>query len=559
MKLKVLFVSESPFVGTGYGVYTDNVLKRLADTGKYDLALHAIYGPINDIRARRLPYIYYGNQPLNPNDQEYKSYHNAQFGGWRFNHICCDFRAHCVQDLRDVWMSHFIGSSPLREYYKFLFMSTVDSYPQMLSWLPFYTNCDVMLNYSEFGTQTLIEQGGGKINTCGEAPASVDYNIFFPVRDKKSLKAKFGLNPDSHIIGTVNRNQVRKLYPDLFDAFKQLLDKYHQNGQNDLVNRTFLYCHTCYPDLGWNIPKLLLDYGITNKVYFTYQCERCKHIFPSLFQDIKTLCPKCKIYSASMPSTQNGISRENLAAIINTFDLGVQVAVCEGQGIFQNEVAACGIHFLSVDYSAMHDIVNNLKGSPIPVQRMFHDHTLEVQRALPDNAILCDMMHKYFNKPAAERTKLGYSCYLASRKKYDWDFTTKKWMEYLDKINPDEQEAKWKQPPKLHQPILNIPNIPKNSDFVKWCLINILGDPKQIESHLYMRILRDLNFGFTSDNYSDLLLEFNQKAVKNQFGREQVVKFLLYHAELKNKWEKIRCGIDPFPMNDTIKYAINKK
>ena len=32
-----------------------------------------------------------------------------------------------------------------------------------------------------------------------------------------------GLDPDCKIIGTVMRNQRRKLYPDLFEAFKKFL------------------------------------------------------------------------------------------------------------------------------------------------------------------------------------------------------------------------------------------------------------------------------------------------------------------------------------------------
>ena len=101
--------------------------------------------------------------------------------------------------------------------------------------------------------------------------------MYKPVEDKRKHKQFVGLDPDCKIIGTVMRNQRRKLYPDLFEAFKKFLDKAEDKNY-------YLYCHTSYPDLGWDIPELLNEHGIGSKVLFTYICPETKKPFVSVFK-----------------------------------------------------------------------------------------------------------------------------------------------------------------------------------------------------------------------------------------------------------------------------------
>ena len=56
-----------------------------------------------------------------------------------------------------------------------------------------------------------------------------------------------GINPEWKVIGTVMRNQRRKLFPELFEAFGKYLKKTQDKN-------TYLYCHTSYPDNGWDLP-----------------------------------------------------------------------------------------------------------------------------------------------------------------------------------------------------------------------------------------------------------------------------------------------------------------
>ncbi len=98
-------------------------------------------------------------------------------------------------------------------------MPTVDAAPQARQWVATYQSADACLTYSDWAGEVLKKQSGGKIKYLGSSPPSA-HPAYQPIDDKISLKQSFNVDVDSKIIGTVMRNQRRKLYPDLFAAFR---------------------------------------------------------------------------------------------------------------------------------------------------------------------------------------------------------------------------------------------------------------------------------------------------------------------------------------------------
>ena len=72
------------------------------------------------------------------------------------------------------------------------------------------------------------------------------------------------------------RNQKRKLIPELLYSFRQTLDTLEKDNY-DLGKKLYLYLHTSYPDAGWDIPELLKQTRLANKVLFTYFCRSNNH------------------------------------------------------------------------------------------------------------------------------------------------------------------------------------------------------------------------------------------------------------------------------------------
>ena len=171
-KKRVLFVSECHGLASGFGTYSKQVLPRLAATGKYELAEFASYGkPENG----NVDWLYFCNSPENEEEQNaFNQHHANHFGYWRFDKVVLTFKPDIVLTYRDPWMDEWIEHSPLRPFFNWIWMPTVDSAPQKRKWLETFSNCDALLAYSEYGEKTLTEQFNGTLNVLGCASPAID-------------------------------------------------------------------------------------------------------------------------------------------------------------------------------------------------------------------------------------------------------------------------------------------------------------------------------------------------------------------------------------------------
>jgi glycosyltransferase involved in cell wall biosynthesis len=419
-----------------------------------------------------------------------------------------------VCDIRDFWMLDFAERSPFRKYFKWCVMPTVDARPQARQWVATYEGADACLTYSDWAGGILEDQSGGKINYLGSAPPSA-HPAYQPVSDKKAHKEGYGLDPDCKIIGTVMRNQRRKLYPDLFEAFKSFLDQSEDKNY-------YLYCHTSYPDLGWDIPELLQQNEIASKVLFTYVCPETKNVFPSLFRGAVQESPFTKQYNAQLCSVKNGASYDQLASVINLFDLYVQYANCEGFGLPQVEAAACGIPVMSTDYSAMESVVRKLSGTPLKPKALYKELETGCYRAVPDNDLAAKEFKRFFSLSEEEQAKQGAKTRECFMKHYQWNLSGKKWEDYFDSVEVLPTEITWGSPasssPSATKP--NFEEVTQNiSDLSKWLIVEVLHRPDLVNSFFEARLIRDLTYRNATGSTGGMYFNENSAAFDGQNTR----------------------------------------
>lgn len=589
-KPRILYVGEATFLATGYSVYGMEVLSRLHATGKYELAELACYAKNDDPRAKQLPWKFYGNEP-HERDHLFNSKKTNEFGSFSFEQVCLQFRPDVVFDVRDHWMLEFEERSPFRPYYKWVIMPTVDASPQHEQWLATFMNADAVFSYSDWGAKVLKEEGGGLIKCHGSASPGADLATFTPM-DKKALRQKFRFDDDVQIIGTVMRNQGRKLYPELIEAFCGFL----KAAPPEMAQKTYLYLHTSYPDQGWDIPRLIKKYGVGCRTLVTYKCQRCQVAFPSFFMDVSAPCQKCGLPTARMPNVQEGVNRETLSRTINFFDVYVQYANSEGFGMPMVEAASCGVPVFATDYSAMSDVVRKVNGYPIRVSAYRMDNDFGCMRAIPDNKDLIDKWIKFFSLSESERHRKSQQARQGVEKHYTWEQTAKKWETVFDKLTsetystspitnipsrsmgtaqnpsllkgvaaegksgpktPWELEkplersessvvSRWDSPPTIHHPA-TLPTEPfaNNEEMVRWAISNVLGRPELTNTYLSVRLIRDLNWGLSArslagGNYHNELSVITKRSDLQKFGPEDMIRELTLMCEERNKWEQRR-------------------
>lgn len=552
-KKRILFCSEATFLNTGYATYTREILNYLHSTGKYELAELAAYGQRNDPRAFNIPWKYYGVQPNiecepRASQEELNAYNSAgtnQFGEWMFESVCLDFMPDIVCDIRDFWMLDFAERSPFRSFFNWVIMPTVDARPQARQWIATYSGADAVLTYSDWAGDVLLKQSGGKMRYWGSSPPSA-HPAYKPVENKKLHKLGMGINPEYKIIGTVMRNQRRKLYPDLFEAFRKFLDKAQSK-------KYYLYCHTSYPDLGWDIPELILQNDLSAHVLFTYICPETRKPFPSLFRGAVAQSPFTGKWGSTLSNVKNGASYEDLSAIQNLFDLYTQYANCEGFGLPYVEAAACGIPVCGTDYSAMESEIRKLEGYPIKPAALYKELETGCLRAVPDNDLAAEYFLEFFEKLTDEdRENIGKRTRKNFEKHFQWDMSGSKWENIFDSMPIRPIEQTWASQPRILQPD------PKPSDeqvngaeptkLAQFLIANVLKDPSKLNSFFESRLIRDLTYKSTTGSTGGMYFNESSQAFDG-VGHRQGFDFNLAYNQMTfqrnriNQWEQQRMNV----------------
>ena len=533
-KRRVLFIGEASFLATGFSTYWHEVIKRLHETGEFEIAELGSYAHDDDPRCAQVPWKFYPIAPARSNQsamQQYMSKPTNQFGEQRFDDVCLDFKPDIVCGIRDWWMDEFILRAPSRYNFSFIWMPTIDGEPQRELWLDSYLKCDRVLTYSEYGMNLLKQTGRRGTNLVTIASPGADLETFKPPEDKKQHKANLGIDPTSIIVGTVMRNQKRKLYYDLVEGFAKWLNLSKNKGHVSLAKRTFLYLHTSYPDVGYDIGKAIRDFKIGNKVIMTYLCKNCQTVYPAFFSGELMICRKCGKLAAHPPNAEHSCPRNVLADIMKTFDLYVQYSICEGWGMPLTEAQACGVPTMAVRYSAMEDHLLSPTAIPIEVERFFWESIIETEqrRALPSNTDFVSKLDRFVKQSEAvrdEKARLtrAYVKELVPTYGQDapmcrrgWERTAAIWGQVIRETTIKNQQDTWLCPtPRINRPNLIPPsNDMNNSEFVNWVIGKVWNRPDMLRTHFSSEWLKSLNSG--SQTVGDRRMPFNRKAFVEHF------------------------------------------
>lgn len=485
---KILFCTESSHIKSGYGIYAKEIISRLYSTGKYDIAEFASFSDMATAFKHPTAWKFYPNA-VSPEDERYESYKSSysnQFGHWRFDIVCCDFKPDIVIDFRDPWMFEHEAFSSVRNFFKWLIMPPVDSIPQKNDWIRTFAGADLVIPYTKWAKQEFEKYN---INLYPEpALAGVDHDSFRPM-DKIELREKYGLDQNDFVIGSVMRNQKRKMIPELFECISNL------STQNQNIK---LYLHTTYPEAsGWNIPELLVEHNVLEKVLFTYKCKKCNKVSPSYFQGPQKLCPHCHGLTAVMSHPSNGVQPTEMAEIYNLFDVYVQYAICEGFGMPQVEAGCCGIPVFSIDYSAMSEVVDSIGGEKIQPLAIMYELESGAKRASHNNKALIDSIKNYRKLSDNEKNSVKNNTRINTLCNYSWDNTSMVWEKAIDYLMQQPNKYNWD----THQPYevanaIDIDTNQNNYEIAKYIVFEVIKDKNLMRTNFVQKIIRDADIGF---------------------------------------------------------------
>ena len=536
-KPNVLWVSEASFLNTGFSVLSKEILERLLKTWKFHIYEFGSYAKTSDPRKNGIEWPFFGAMPEDHEQelvQRYSQSQTGQFGETLFEKVCLQVRPDIVIASRDFWMDEFILRSAYRHNFKIIWMPTIDGFPQKSEWMDKYSQeVDRILTYTQFGKDQLLKQQPD-MEVFDIVRPGVDHELYKPM-DKIQCRRELGVPEDAHVITSVMRNQRRKLFPDLIETFADYLKYCIEKEDWDKANKTYLYLHTSYPDVGFDIGRHIIKNGVANRVLMTYYCRHCGNCYADFFRSEMTTCKRCGNLSAFAPNTSYGVTREQLAKVHNISDLYVQFSISEGYGIPIAEAKSCGVPALAVDNSAMTEHVKNMPGcDTIKVKTLFHEPIIETEqeRALPDHKDAVRKIYNFFCTKPESRIAYAKQVRQDVIDNHSFDRAAKVFEKALDSLSYDEsQKTTWLNPDKnfLHMPS-ELPQFRTHSDMVDWLIVNVIKKPELLGRYFRNQLIKGLNTG---------VLRMDRHREK-RMNPEECVNMFQEMVNKHNYWEDIR-------------------
>lgn len=532
--MRVLAITDFSELATGYGVYCKELLTGLQARGHEIIEL-ACGCTDNDPKLNNVKWTVIANQP-SKNSKARKAYDElplSEYGAWQFEDLCITHKPDTILLFRDIWFDEFVLRSPLRDYFSVVCMPAIDAEPQNKNWLKWYEKPDSVLCYTQWGLD-MMKNSGYNIPTYKIAPP-IAPKEFNRLPNKERFKQALNLG-DIRIAGFVGRNQKRKLFPDLYQAFSQYL-------KEEPDSNVYLYCHTSYPDRGWELDEEISKYGISNRVLFTYICQNCRFIEPSLFRGASSYCIRCQ-YNNSMVLSRGDVSLSNteMCKIYNLFDLYIQYAQNEGYGMPLAEAAACGVPGVAVDYSAMSEVCKLINGKLIPVIG-FHQE-LETGRkfAIPDNTVLIQYLKDFFSQSYQMQDRDGILARILYQQNWSFDKTIDTWDEAIKNV---KAKLPWNSPARIYPIPENVIQNVDNTYFAKWLIASVLRQPELLGTEIELRLIRDLNNQITvggcgGQYYHEHNGIINSHVKYEKFDRNIAFNVFRNMLAVRNKWEELR-------------------
>jgi glycosyltransferase involved in cell wall biosynthesis len=401
-KPRIVMVSDSPTLHTGMGKVVREVALGLHKTGKYEII---VLGWGYNADPHPFPFTI-----LPASSRDFGRGGFPEAGIASFDQRIMQLQPDIVWALGDAWMLNWIKDSSVRNKFKYIQYMPIDGSPVPQYWCGWLKHIDQLVLYSKYG-QKEMELADPTINTkliyhgvhpdvyyplSQEVKNNIKKQIVYHTIEGKSLVQKVGLPEDSFIVGTVARNQPRKNFDKIIKSFA-IFAKDKPNAR--------LWLHAAIQDAAYNLADLAYMFGVGDKVCFT---------------------PGYNLV--------NGLSDQDLNAVMNIFDVGLQMTQGEGFGIPILDLMSCGIPQVLPDYSSH---VEWCKDASIlipldPIDDFITGIPHPCERAIQKVSLTVDGLNKLYNDKDL-RKKLGEN----GRKVAEtmtWNVTIPQWENVIDEV-----------------------------------------------------------------------------------------------------------------------------
>lgn len=317
--MKILYVGDSPTVSTGFGVVSYNVINELIKLG-HEITVLGINHYGNPYNQKKYPYMIY---PCDKGGIE------AMYGYRKLWWLVQEINPDLIFFLNDPWVieKYFEFKPEEIPDRKMIAYYPIDAGPMKKRWMQLLEDkFDAQICYSHFAENVVVSALGHRPKNLHQIYHGVDTKTFFPV-NQFVARSKLGIPLESFVVGMVARNQPRKRFDLLINAFAKFAkDKPEAK----------LYLHTAIDDVGFDLFDLVKQAGLDG--------DDKRMIFT----------PDVRV--------DKGVPPEMLNMIYNSFDVNALISLGDGFGLPVAESMACAVPQLVNDHSCLKELIEASNG-----------------------------------------------------------------------------------------------------------------------------------------------------------------------------------------------------
>ena len=511
-KKKIVLQTNAPFIKTGLGENGRYLMKYLLKTGKYDIVYYGTNRVFeNDPLLQRMPCKTYGCLPADPavldslNNNPFHA-REIMYGSYFIDKIIDQEKPDIWWESDDIWSTNGYANRPWFNKVNVVYHKTIDSLPVMEE---AFAQAKTTPNYFVWADFAAKEMNKIDPNLNIKRIYGIfDTEHFAPItqREKAILRARFNLDPKTIIFHTTNRNQLRKGFPQIIQAFASF------KKENSHIDAK-IHFHTSFSEKqnGWDILKLANYHGVKQSdILCTYVCRECKHWSISNYKGEEIDCPICNKKKTMMtPNSFIGIDDDEMKYMHGLFDAGLSIFNSGGLERFSVSSLLCGLPTAITNYSCGEDFGDLPFVSPIAWEPYYEPGSNFI-KATSSISSIKNFMEKVCRTSNKQKDEIAEKSRDWAVKNFSIDVIGKQWEEVFDAL------------PKKDWSSITIENKRKNEDFPN---PDIQDDEQWIKS-LYNNIL---NREPDTDGFNNWL---NQ--LKRGVSKEKIYNFFIQVAKEDN-------------------------
>jgi glycosyltransferase involved in cell wall biosynthesis len=509
-KKRILIHTNFSRLFTGFGKNNKNILRKLHETGKYELIEFANGLPWDAPDCKFQPWQCYGSMP-NPNVMaqirgDGNKERAANYGGYGIDSAIEKLKPDVYLGIEDIWAFNGFWDKPWWNHITSAIWTTLDSLPILPDAVDAAPKVKNYLVWASFAEKALKEIGYDHVKTL---PGTLDVNQFYNLgsKTKNDLRKKFNLK-DEFVIGFVFRNQLRKSVPNLLDGFCEFKAKNPEAKPKLLL-------HTHWVE-GWDIPRLLREKNIDNSdILTTYFCKNCRQYEIKPYQGQDLNCSHCKAQrSVSTANIVHGVNEAQLNEIYNIMDVYCHPFTSGGQEIPVQEAKLAELITLVTNYSCGEDYCTDESGG-LPLDwSEYREPGTQFIKASTKAFSICKQLDKVYNMKPEKRSEIGKKARDFTINHCSIEVVCKQLEEMFDNAPFVED---WNIQERVKNPNYQPPNIKDNAEWIIDLYKNILGETVDCNHqgclHWIDRLKSDLNREQVLNHFKNTAATIEPKAI----------------------------------------------